>query len=40
MRTEMARFLAATAVPSRLSLHPRAPGICPREPRAAYLYIL
>ena len=40
MRTEMARFLAATAVPSRLSLHPRAPGICPREPRAAYLYML
>jgi hypothetical protein len=33
-------FSYATAVPCRLSLQPRAPGISPGEARAAYLHIL
>src|SRR5258708_11625664 len=37
---KIVRFPVATAVPFRLSLHPRAPRICPEEPPAVYLYIL
>src|SRR5467141_432689 len=37
---KIARFPAATAVPSRLSLHPRAPRISPGRTPAVYLYIV
>src|SRR5258707_10355163 len=36
---KIARFPAATAVPSRLSLHPRAPRISPGRTPARYTYI-
>ena len=36
---KIARFPAATAVPSRFSLHPREPRISRRNARAVYLYI-
>src|SRR5712664_184159 len=36
---KIARFPAATAVPSKLSLHPREPRISRRNARAVYLYI-
>jgi hypothetical protein len=37
---KIARFPAATAVPSRLSLHSSAKNLSRKNPRAVYLYIL